>query len=65
MRLKDLLLALCVVIIWGVNFVVIKVGLEGIPPFYWQHCASCWSLFPLVCLSGGPQCPLSGYWRMA
>ncbi len=33
MRLKDLLLALCVVIIWGVNFVVIKVGLEGIPPF--------------------------------
>ncbi len=33
MRFKDLLLALCVVIIWGINFVIIKVGLEGIPPF--------------------------------
>lgn len=33
MRFKDVLLALCVVIIWGINFVIIKVGLEGIPPF--------------------------------
>ncbi|HXZ10717.1 MAG TPA: EamA family transporter [Paraburkholderia sp.] len=29
---KDLLLALVVVIAWGVNFVVIKVGLHGVPP---------------------------------
>jgi O-acetylserine/cysteine efflux transporter len=29
---KDLLLALIVVVVWGVNFVVIKVGLHGIPP---------------------------------
>ncbi|WGS49213.1 EamA family transporter [Paraburkholderia sp. D15] len=29
---KDLLLALVVVVAWGVNFVVIKVGLHGIPP---------------------------------
>ncbi|WP_153100983.1 EamA family transporter [Paraburkholderia hayleyella] len=29
---KDLLLALVVVMAWGVNFVVIKVGLHGVPP---------------------------------
>lgn len=33
MPVKDRLLALCVVILWGVNFVVIKVGLHGMPPF--------------------------------
>lgn len=29
---KDLMLALVVVVVWGVNFVVIKVGLHGVPP---------------------------------
>jgi O-acetylserine/cysteine efflux transporter len=29
---RDLLLALVVVVVWGVNFVVIKVGLHGVPP---------------------------------
>ena len=29
---RDLLLALVVVFVWGVNFVVIKVGLHGVPP---------------------------------
>ncbi|EHD23684.1 MULTISPECIES: O-acetylserine/cysteine exporter [Brenneria] len=33
MSVKDRLLALCVVILWGVNFVVIKVGLQDMPPF--------------------------------
>ncbi|QTF10480.1 EamA family transporter [Brenneria izadpanahii] len=33
MLVTDRLLALCVVILWGVNFVVIKVGLHGMPPF--------------------------------
>lgn len=32
MKLKDLLLALMVVIIWGVNFSIIKIGLEELPP---------------------------------
>lgn len=32
MSLRDTLLALCVVIIWGVNFVVIKVGVHSLPP---------------------------------
>lgn len=33
MPLKDALLALVVIVAWGLNFVVIKVGLQEIPPF--------------------------------
>ncbi|KAA8998507.1 EamA family transporter [Affinibrenneria salicis] len=33
MSAKDRLLALCVVLVWGINFVVIKVGLHDMPPF--------------------------------
>lgn len=33
MTLRDRLLALLVVVIWGMNFVVIKYGLQGVPPF--------------------------------
>ncbi|GGM15589.1 O-acetylserine/cysteine exporter [Pseudomonas asuensis] len=29
---KDLLLALVVIVAWGLNFVVIKIGLQGVPP---------------------------------
>jgi O-acetylserine/cysteine efflux transporter len=29
---KDLVLALVVIVVWGLNFVVIKVGLHGLPP---------------------------------
>ena len=42
MSRKDGLLALLVVVVWGLNFVVIKVGLHNMPPlmlaglrFYW------------------------------
>ncbi|MFC3393759.1 EamA family transporter [Brenneria rubrifaciens] len=33
MSVKDGLLALCVVVLWGINFVVIKIGLHDMPPF--------------------------------
>lgn len=33
MAVRDRLLALLVVIIWGVNFVIIKYGLQNMPPF--------------------------------
>lgn len=32
MKKKDLILALLVVIVWGANFTVIKLGLSGVPP---------------------------------
>ena len=31
MKKKDLVMALMVVIIWGVNFTVIRLGLNGVP----------------------------------
>lgn len=33
MRARDVLLALLVVVLWGANFVVIKLGLKGVSPF--------------------------------
>lgn len=42
MPLKDLLIALVVIIAWGVNFVVIKVGLDGLPPMLLEPCVSSW-----------------------
>ena len=32
MKRRDLILALLVVIVWGANFTVIKLGLAGLPP---------------------------------
>ena len=32
MRPRDLCLALLVIVVWGLNFAVIKVGLNGVPP---------------------------------
>ena len=32
MPFKDLCLALLVIIAWGLNFIVIKYGLDGLPP---------------------------------
>lgn len=34
MKINDILIALLVAVIWGVNFVVIKVGVTGIPPLF-------------------------------
>lgn len=33
MSFKDALLALCVIIIWGLNFIAMKLGLDDMPPF--------------------------------
>ncbi len=35
---KDLLSALIVIFAWGVNFVVVKVGLHGVPPMLPAGC---------------------------
>ena len=32
LRPRDLALALLVIIVWGLNFAVIKVGVAGVPP---------------------------------
>jgi drug/metabolite transporter (DMT)-like permease len=50
MTRKDGLLALLVVVVWGLNFVVIKVGLHNMPPLMLAGCASYWWLSRRCCL---------------
>jgi O-acetylserine/cysteine efflux transporter len=59
MPLKDLLIALVVIIIWGVNFVVIKVGLDGLPPMLLGALRFLLVAFPAVLLVKRPNLP----WR--
>ncbi|MGH8466652.1 MAG: EamA family transporter [Pseudomonas sp.] len=59
MPLKDLLLALVVIIAWGLNFVVIKVGLEGLPPMLLGALRFALVALPAVFLIKRPQLP----WR--
>ena len=56
---KDLLLALVVVIAWGINFVVIKVGLHGVPPMLLGALRFFFAAVPAVFLVKRPQVP----WR--
>lgn len=59
MPLKDLLIALVVIIAWGVNFVVIKVGLDGLPPMLLGALRFLLVAFPAVFFIKRPNLP----WR--
>ena len=59
MPLKDLLIALVVIVAWGVNFVVIKVGLDGLPPMLLGALRFLLVAFPAVLLIKRPKLP----WR--
>ncbi|MEC5343309.1 EamA family transporter [Brenneria populi] len=63
MVVKDRLLALCVVILWGVNFVAIKVGLQGMPPFLLAGLRFSLVALPAVFLVPAPRIPLR--WLLA
>ena len=56
---RDLLLALVVVAAWGVNFVVIKVGLHGVPPMLLGALRFLLAAIPAVFFVKRPQLP----WR--
>ncbi len=58
MSVKDMLLALCVVVAWGVNFVVIKLGLQGMPPFLLAGLRFTLVAFPAVFFVRRPPIPL-------
>jgi O-acetylserine/cysteine efflux transporter len=60
---KDLFLALVVVLAWGVNFVVIKVGLHGVPPMLLGALRFLLAAFPAVLIVKRPQLPLK--WLLA
>ncbi|MFK0375543.1 EamA family transporter [Pandoraea sp. NPDC090278] len=60
---KDLLQALIVVLAWGVNFVVIKVGLHGVPPMLLGALRFLLAAFPAIFFVKRPQVSLG--WLIA
>jgi len=60
---KDLLLALLVIVVWGLNFVVIKVGLHGMPPMLMGALRFLLAAFPAIFFVRRPQVPLR--WMLA
>ncbi len=61
MRPKDLGLALLVILVWGVNFAVIKVGVVGVPPLLLGALRFALAAFPAVLLFKPPKVPLRWY----
>ena len=58
MPLKDTMLALLVAVIWGVNFVIIKMGLHGMPPFLLGGLRFLLVAVPAVFFIPAPKIPL-------
>ncbi|MGZ3158260.1 MAG: EamA family transporter [Burkholderiaceae bacterium] len=64
MKTLDILAALLVVLIWGANFVVIKLGLQELPPILFTALRFIFAAFPLVFFVKRPAIPwklLMGY----
>lgn len=58
MQAKDRLLALAIVCVWGVNFVVIKVGLAGMPPMLLGALRFLLVVFPAIFFVPRPRVPV-------
>lgn len=63
MSLRDRLLALTIVLVWGVNFVVIKVGLQGMPPLLLAGLRFALVAFPALLFVPRPNIPFK--WLVA
>ena len=61
LRPNDLVLALLVVVLWGVNFVVIKVGLRGVSPFVLGGLRFLFASLPAIFFLRRPRVPLRLY----
>lgn len=61
LRTKDLLLILMLILVWGVNFAVIKVGVAGVPPLLLGGLRFLLAAFPAVLLCKAPKVPLRLY----
>ncbi|WP_018152470.1 O-acetylserine/cysteine exporter [Leeia oryzae] len=61
MPFRHLLLALLIVLVWGVNFVVIKFGLHGIPPLMLGGLRFLTAALPAVFLVPRPKVPFKLY----
>ncbi|WP_420474111.1 EamA family transporter [Noviherbaspirillum sp. ST9] len=58
MKPIDILLALIVVLIWGFNFVVIKLGLQGLPPILFTALRFACAALPMAFFIRRPDVPL-------
>jgi len=65
LRPRDLALALLVVVLWGVNFVVIKVALRGVSPFVLGGLRFAVAAFPAVFFIERPRVPVRLYLAFA
>lgn len=54
---KDYLCALTVVVIWGLNFVIMKIGLKGLSPMTLGALRFALAAFPLVLFVRPPRLP--------
>ena len=57
LSLRDLLLALAVVFVWGTNFVVIRLGLNALPPLLFASLRFTFVLLPMVFFLPRPKVP--------
>lgn len=57
MPFSHVLLALCVIAIWGINFVVIQIGLRELPPILLTFLRFFFAAFPAVFFIKRPQIP--------
>lgn len=60
MKIKDLILALLVVIVWGANFTVIKLALDGVPPMLLVTLRYTLVVFPAIFFIKPPNISLKG-----
>lgn len=61
LRTKDLLLILTVILVWGVNFAVIKVGVADVPPLMLGGLRFLLAAFPALLFLRPPKVPLRLY----
>lgn len=61
MRPRDVLLTLLVIIVWGVNFAVIKIGLVGVPPLLLAALRFLLAAFPALLFFKPPEVPFRLY----
>lgn len=59
MTLRDFFLALLVVLVWGANFTVIRIGLDGVPPLLLAALRFVLALFPAIFFIKPPRIPFS------
>lgn len=61
LRNKDLFLAIFVILVWGVNFAVIKVGVADVPPLLLAALRFMLAAFPALLFFRAPKVPLRLY----